>query len=89
LLRRRSSGTNPSSTAEPDPGPNLDWNYAKPGFVEIDRVGHDGGDARGNFCQSLDTTDIATDRTGPFPLRWTPDEIAAVPEHRRLTDGFD
>ena len=27
--------------------------------------------------------------TGPYPLRWTPDEIAAVPEHRRLTDGFD
>src|SRR5664279_4634686 len=26
---------------------------------------------------------------GPYPLRWTPDEIAAVPEHRRLTDGFD
>jgi len=26
---------------------------------------------------------------GPFPLRWTPNEIVAVPEHRRLTDGFD
>ncbi len=26
---------------------------------------------------------------GPLPIRWTPDEVAAVPEHRRLTDGFD
>jgi hypothetical protein len=34
-------------------------------------------------------TQIADRRSGPYPLRWTPDEIAAVPEHRRLTDGFD
>jgi hypothetical protein len=25
-----------------------EWNQAQPGFVEIDRVGHDGGDASGD-----------------------------------------
>jgi hypothetical protein len=34
-----------------------DWNEKKPGFVEIDLVGHDGGDAGGDYCQTLDVTD--------------------------------
>ena len=37
-----------------------EWNEAKPGFVEIDLVGHDGGDPTGEFCQSLDVTDVCT-----------------------------
>ena len=37
-----------------------EWNEQKPGFVEIDLVGHDGGDATGEFCQSLDVTDVCT-----------------------------
>ena len=37
-----------------------DWDDAKPGFVEIDLVGHDGGIASGDFAQSLNFTDIAT-----------------------------
>src|ERR1700682_4867226 len=37
-----------------------DWNEQKPGFVEIDLVGHEGGDASGDFCQSLDVTDVCT-----------------------------
>jgi hypothetical protein len=37
-----------------------EWNEQKPGFVEIDLVGHDGGDASGEFCQSLDVTDVCT-----------------------------
>lgn len=37
-----------------------EWNAATPGFVEIDLVGHDGGDARGDFCQTLDVTDVAS-----------------------------
>ena len=41
-------------------------------------------DARRDFLHQT-----STDLVGPYPLRWTPDEIAAVPEHRRLTDGFD
>jgi hypothetical protein len=37
-----------------------EWNEQKPGFVEIDLVGHDGGDASREFCQSLDVTDVCT-----------------------------
>lgn len=36
------------------------WNENQPGFVEIDLVGHDGGDGSGDFCQSLDVTDVCT-----------------------------
>jgi hypothetical protein len=36
------------------------WNETWPGFVEIDLVGHDGGDAYGDFCQTLDATDVAS-----------------------------
>jgi hypothetical protein len=37
-----------------------DWDEGKPGFVEIDLVGHDGGDGRGEFMQTLDVTDVYT-----------------------------
>ena len=37
-----------------------EWNEARPGFVEIDLVGHEGGDACGDFCQTLDVTDVAS-----------------------------
>lgn len=37
-----------------------EWNEQKPGFVEIDLVGHEGGDSSGDFCQSLDVTDVCT-----------------------------
>lgn len=37
-----------------------DWDDAVPGFVEIDLVGHDGGNAAGEFCFTLTATDIAT-----------------------------
>jgi len=37
-----------------------DWTEHKPGFVEIDLVGHDGGDSHGDFAQTLDVTDICT-----------------------------
>jgi hypothetical protein len=37
-----------------------DWDNAKPGFVEADLVGHDGGIMQGDFAQSLNFTDIAT-----------------------------
>ena len=45
-----------------------DWDEQRPGFAEIDLVGHDGGVAVGDYCQTLDLTDIAT--------TWT--ETAAV-----------
>jgi Integrase core domain len=37
-----------------------DWNDARPGFVEIDLVCHDGGNAAGQFAFTLTVTDIAT-----------------------------
>lgn len=37
-----------------------DWNEKQAGFVEIDLVGHDGGDGSGDYCQSLDVTDVAS-----------------------------
>ena len=37
-----------------------DWDEAKPGFVECDLVAHDGGSAAGEFCQTLDVTDVAS-----------------------------
>ena len=37
-----------------------DWDDAVPGFVEIDLVGHDGGNAAGEHAWTLTVTDIAT-----------------------------
>ena len=37
-----------------------EWDQTQPGFVEIDLVGHDGGLAQGDFCQTLDVTDVAS-----------------------------
>lgn len=36
------------------------WDDAVPGFVEIDLVGHEGGDAVGDHARTLTVTDIAT-----------------------------
>jgi hypothetical protein len=37
-----------------------DWNEKKPGFIEADLVGHDGGVSFGDFAQSLNFVDILT-----------------------------
>ncbi len=37
-----------------------EWDEQMPGFVEIDLVGHDGGNGSGEFAQTLDVTDICT-----------------------------
>src|SRR5665213_119056 len=37
-----------------------DWSEDQPGFVEIDLVGHEGGNSSGEFCFTLTMTDIAT-----------------------------
>jgi hypothetical protein len=37
-----------------------DWDDARVGFMEIDLVGHDGGNTSGDYCQSLDATDVAS-----------------------------
>lgn len=37
-----------------------DWNENRPGFTEVDLVGHEGGRSYGEFCFSLNMTDIHT-----------------------------
>lgn len=37
-----------------------EWDDTAPGFIEIDLVGHEGGDANGAFHYTLDATDVAT-----------------------------
>ena len=51
-----------------------EWDEQQPGFVEIDLVAHDGGLALGDFCQTLDLTDICTG--------WT--ELVAVPNKAQV-----
>jgi len=45
------------------------WDDARPGFLEIDLVGHDGGNARGEFLFTLDATDVATGWTETVAVR--------------------
>jgi integrase-like protein len=49
------------------------WDDARPGFVEIDLVGHEGGNAQGKHAYTLTVTDIATG--------WT--ENRSVPDKTR------
>ncbi len=37
-----------------------EWDENQPGFLEIDLVGHEGGNSSGEFCFTLTATDIAT-----------------------------
>ena len=46
-----------------------EWDDAAPGFMQMDLVGHDGGSTAGEYCQTLDVTDVAT--------QWS--ELVAVP----------
>lgn len=45
------------------------WDDAQPGFLEIDLVGHDGGNPRGEFFFTLDATDVATGWTETVAVR--------------------
>ena len=46
-----------------------EWDEQQPGFGEIDLVGHDGGVAAGEYCQTLDLTDVATTWTETVAVR--------------------
>ena len=46
-----------------------EWDEKEPGFVEIDCVGHEGGDPSGDFCQTLTVTDIHTGWTETAGVR--------------------
>jgi len=51
-----------------------DWDDARAGFLEMDLVGHDGGRAEGDYCFTLDLTDVDTG--------WT--ALAAVPNKAQI-----
>lgn len=67
---RAQLSTKPHGSALTRPGSTLksaipmktwaEWDDTVPGFVEIDLVGHDGGDNNGQFCFTLTVTDVAT-----------------------------
>ena len=61
MLRGR-SGTKPGSLLKHQIPIRTfaDWNEKQAGFVEIDLVGHDGGDSSSDYCQTLDVTDVAS-----------------------------
>ena len=46
-----------------------EWDEQRPGFVEIDLVGHDGGDISGDYIQTLDVTDVCTGWTETRAVR--------------------
>ena len=46
-----------------------DWNDARPGFVEADLVAHEGGNASGDYAQTLDLTDVSTGWTELVAVR--------------------
>lgn len=55
-----------------------EWNESVPGFVQIDLVGHEGGDNNGTFFYSLDATDIATGWTESVTVRSKGEKIVAA-----------
>jgi hypothetical protein len=65
------SGTKPGSllTSQIPIRTWADWDENKPGFVEIDLVGHEGGNPGGEFCRTLNVIDIATTWTEPRAVR--------------------
>ena len=46
-----------------------DWDEARPGFVEVDLVAHEGGKASGDYAQTLDLTDVSTGWTELVAVR--------------------
>src|SRR5665213_521428 len=58
-----------------------EWNEKTPGFVEIDLVGHEGGNSFGEFCFTLTMTDIATG--------WTVNRSVANKAAVRVADAIE
>lgn len=57
------------------------WDDTRPGFLEIDLVGHDGGDNNGQFCFTLTATDVATG--------WTMNRTVAGKGERRVAAALE
>ena len=58
-----------------------EWDDVIPGFVEIDLVGHEGGNSFGEFCFTLTVTDIATG--------WTINRSVANKSAIRVTEAIE
>lgn len=54
------------------------WNEAEPGFLQIDLVGHEGGDNNGEFFFTLNATDVATGWTEAITVRSKGERIVAA-----------
>jgi len=55
-----------------------EWNDTLPGFLEIDLVGHEGGDNNGEFYYSLDAVDVATGWNEVITVRSKGERIVAA-----------
>jgi len=55
-----------------------EWNDAVAGFLQIDMVGHEGGDNNGEFHLSLNATDVATGWTETITVRSKGERIVAA-----------
>ncbi len=79
LLAEERKSLAPGSRSRTKPGTLLksqipirtfaEWNEARPGFVEIDLVAHDGGNASGDYLYTLDLTDVSTGWTETMGVR--------------------
>lgn len=61
----------------------FDWDERKPGFFELDTVAHDGGSSSGEYCFTLDATDVYSGWVELRALqnrahRWVKQEIAGI-----------
>src|SRR5205807_6167088 len=45
------------------------WDEGRPGFCEVDLVGHDGGSLAGEYCHTLDLTCVKTGWTEPRAIK--------------------
>jgi len=62
------------------------WNDRKPGFFELDRVSHDGGSSQGEYCLTLNATDVYSGWVELRALRnqahrWVKEETENIYEH--------
>jgi hypothetical protein len=61
----------------------FDWDERQPGFFEMDTVGHDGGNTYGEFCVTLDATDVCSGWVELRALRnrahrWVKEAVEAI-----------
>ena len=93
LLTRKRKATSLKGRSHTRPGTLLkhnipirtsfDWDERVAGFFELDTVAHDGGAASGEYCYSLDATDVASGWTEIRALRnrahtWVKQEVEQI-----------